>query len=102
MPSMDFRVAGVCGTDEVEADWIPADFGGSGGGAFWFEEEDEVRLKNGIDDCPRFEPLVVLAKGTCEVEDGATGVTLRFDLESIELDPKLDGRLSYGEGSSDF
>lgn len=72
IPKTDFRVAGVCGTDEVEADWIPADLGGStaGAGPFWFDEEDEVRLKNGIDEGPRrLDPLVVLARGTCGLED---------------------------------
>jgi hypothetical protein len=61
---------------------MPADLGGSGGaGPFWLDDEDEVRLKNGIEDGPnRFEALVGLLRGTWG--SGPTGVTLRFDLVS--------------------
>ena len=53
--------------DEVDAECILASLGGSGGaGPFWLEEDDDVRLKKGIEEGPsRFEALVVLLSGTC-------------------------------------
>jgi hypothetical protein len=72
---------------------------GTGAGPFWFEDEDEVRLKKGMDEGPsRLLLLAVLLRGC------ATGVTLKLDLVSF-TPPWLDwfeGRLSKGEGNSDF
>ena len=83
MPSTDLRVVGVCGIDEVDADCIPADLRGSGGaGPFWLDDDEDVRLKKGIEEGPnRFVALVVLLRGTCW--PGPTGVTLRSDLVSV-------------------
>ena len=62
---------------------MAAGLGVSGtGGPFWLDDEDEVRLKKGMEDGPsRLLLLVVLPRDV-----GPTGVTLRFDLVSLTPD----------------